>query len=216
MEEKLKITLANGKDFAPENIDLKMLMNMDNIPRGYIFAGYRGNEYNLMSHSVLCAIIGAKYYEAMPGIDKKTAENFHKSYHKYYFIIKCLFHDIQEVVTSDIPKPMKNSSHKEVEQHIYLTILDWLGVETTVRSEIKYHLKVVDLLSSLWETKQIYNSGMEEILRVYHYRNKRLFEHTFDFKVAKQENANHRYIGILEWFETITGEEFPQFNGEVE
>ena len=81
---------------------------------------------------------------------------------------------------------------------------------------MKYHLKVVDLLASLWETKQLYNQGMKEILKVHHYRNKALFQHTFDFNKSKPSEGNEEYIVIIDWFETITGEEFEYYNGEVE
>lgn len=164
------ITLANGLNYSPESIDLKVLMNMKNIKRGYGFAGVPDHDnFNLQDHSFECYIIGSCWWDYLEKNEKnEILEIFPKSLiekwgsggkqlAKSYFSQQCLIHDINELVTGDLVPTFKTPEFKEKENLVLADIKKFLGIKDRNDSKniLKKNVKIVDIASSLFEVKQL-------------------------------------------------------------
>ena len=160
------ITLANGKGYSPKNIDLKVLMNMNNIPRGYLYAGVPPHDnYTLQDHSMGCFYIAHLYFDYLEDNGKnEILEVFPKSLiekwgkggkqlAKSYFAQTCLLHDVNEVVTGDLVPSFKTEEYREKEDKVFKEIMNYLNIQIRKDPEkkLKKHVKIVDFSQSMKE-----------------------------------------------------------------
>lgn len=101
-----------------------LLFKMKNISRWGLM--YNTRPENLSEHSMECALL--THALAMIGNHR-----FHKSYHAEKLLSAALFHDMNEILTGDLPTPVKyynediKKSYKEIEavsQEKMLSLLD--------------------------------------------------------------------------------------------
>ncbi len=193
--DEIIITLANGKFFSPDNLDLVVLMNLRNLPRGYQYAGVPPHDnYTVLDHSVESVIIGAKYWdwceeqgenpilEAFPrSLITKWGKGVYEMA-KEKFVRFCLMHDWAEAIVGDLNPSLKDDTYRRKEDMVQKAVLNYLGFESELRTAerqdvMKKHLKIVDLISSLWEVKQLVNRGYDSVRNIYGCRKALLEEH---------------------------------------
>lgn len=195
------LTLANGKKYSPENLNLDVLMNMKNIQRGYIYTGVPPKDnFSLEDHSMCCYIMGNLYFdwlerkgknEIVEIFPKSLVEKWGKGMKqliKDYFSRVCLTHDFGEVVTGDLVPSFKNEEYRKKEKKVKGDIEKFLNVynrEDPV-GIIKKHLKVVDIGASLWEIKKLEERGYKNVSRIRKQRIKKLEEYDIDFDEVKE------------------------------
>ena len=164
------ITLANGKGYSPENLDLDVLMNAKNIMRGYRFTGVPPQDnFSLQDHSMECYTIGARWwdYKEEKG-NNDILQVFPKSFiekwgrggkqlAKSYFCQQCLIHDWNELVTGDLVPTFKTEIFREKEEIVQKEIKRFLGFEDRPdpKNILKNNVKIVDITSSMWEVKKL-------------------------------------------------------------
>jgi hypothetical protein len=179
------ITLANGLNYSPENIDLTMLMNMKNIGRGYRFCGVPAHDnFTLQDHSFECYIIGSRWWDYLEKDGKNEILDVYpksliekwgkggKQLAKSQFSQACLIHDLNEIVTGDLVPTFKTKEFKEKEEVVLGDIKNFLGVSdrSDPKNILKKNMKIVDLSSSLYEVKQLMNKGYTSVRRIYDVR----------------------------------------------
>jgi len=183
------LTLASGKNFSEENLDLNVLMNIRNIPRGYMYSGVPPHDnFTGIDHAIGCYIIGTQYWkwleekdnnEILQAFPKSLIEKWGgktKYMARAVFLEKILTHDFSEVVTGDVVPNLKTREFKEAEHKIQRTIESYLGIQQLPEESeaiIYKHLKIIDLLQSMWEIKQLLPK-YPSVERIYGMRLKRL------------------------------------------
>jgi hypothetical protein len=180
----IDLTLANGKGYSRDNLDLTVLMNINNIHRGYKLTGVRPQDnFNVMEHTFGSQIIGARYFmwldnkgknEILDALPKSIMDkwgNQAKYFARTIFLDKILEHDLDEVVLDDRVPSMKDDYFRDLERKVGGDIGDYLGTyKLSENSEelLHKHLKVVDLIQSLWEIKTLVERrNQPQVARIY-------------------------------------------------
>ena len=177
----IDLTLANGKGYSIDNLDLDVLMNMKNIHRGNKFAGVPPHDnFNLLDHSLCCFLIGNLYFEYLEEngeneivdlfadslVDKwgKGIRQLIKS----YFTGECFTHDFQEVVTGDLVPSFKTDEYREKEDIVKEDIDNFLEIykRKDTQGIMKKHIKIVDVGAALYEIKKLEEKGYKSVSRM--------------------------------------------------
>lgn len=170
MSEKINTLMVNGKWFRDEgSIDPQVLMSLRRLKRFNIFHTHT-EKLSVLEHSVMGALLVPKYcdYMALNLEDGKYEETYNNLSFRYFLTQAFLTHDLEEIIVSDIPAPVKLEGLEEVKSEIREIFRRYLKVPFATK-DVNVVLQGVihlDMICAFLECVE-YKFTFEEMMKYY-------------------------------------------------
>ena len=170
--------LVDLEKFSDNEITFENLCNLINVKRAW---GY-GKGISVLDHSYMATIICAKFLS-----DSDYSINERNS-----IILSCMFHDIEESYTGDIPTPLKSKDIRVIGDDVRNKIIDYLNLPKPTDEEYDI-IKLCDIISLIDEVSGGY-PNYEELYE-------KILEKELINKIRKVTKVKkiHNIYEVLKW-----------------